>query len=290
MNKTLFMAAVVSMTVACRRGGPYHNFDKWKTLPILWDAPLKGHPREVLEREYPAADSARPDLKRFLSRKFHFDDDGNLVREDNFMDDKLVYWSIWRYDQDGPQEITTAADGKYSGRTVSKSIGEGRYKFITYRSHGPGGVQAQGVRIIIFPSSGKEQIDEIYNEDTIATGKPHGLLHVYYDGGRVMKRISTTKDGTVEEHYFYSRWDSPDSIETFAGRKLTERAIFVVNQQGDAARRMVISEGDTSGESYQYEYDSHGNWTKQIETPLRKDTSLGVLSGGASVRERVFVY
>ena len=290
MNKILFMAAVVCLAVACRRGGSYHNFDKWKTLPFVWNAPLKGHPREVFEREYQAADSARLDMIHFLSRKFHFDDDGNLVREDSYMSDKLLDWNIWVYDQDGVQETTTGADGKYSSRTVSKSIGEGRYKSIYYAPYGPGGVRAQAVRVIIFPSSGTEQIDEIYNEDTIATGKPHGVLHVYYDGVRVMKRISTTKAGTLEERYFYSQWDSPDSIEIFDGKKLAERDIFVLNQQGDAVRRTVISEGDTSGESYHYEYDSHGNWTKQIETPLRKDTTLGFLSGGASVLERVFVY
>jgi hypothetical protein len=281
----LCLVTAIIMAAACRsRGEPYHNFEKWKILPFLAERPLEGHPRQVVERSFAAADSEKPEKKRFLYYKFAFDDKGNLVRKDAYMSDQLAYFSVWQYDSDGPQEITEAPGLKDSNRSTTRSLGDGRYKTISYRGTG-----IREVRIIAFPSSGRERIEELY-KDTAATGRSLGSLHVYYDGSRVIKKTSLSKDGNVEERFFYSKWASPDSIETFDGAKLAVRELFPNNRQGDPERHLTIAGNDTTGESYQYVYDRHGNWTKRVTIPLRPDTTSVISVGGATVDEREFVY
>jgi hypothetical protein len=275
----------IIMAAACRpRVEPYHNFEKWKILPFLAERPLEGHPRQVVERFFAAADSENPEKKRFLSYKFAFDNEGNLVRTDAYMSNQLAYFSVWKYDTDGPQEITEAPSLKDSNRNITRSLGDGRYKTISYRR-----TDIREVRIITFPSSGSERIEELY-KDTAASGQSLGSLHVYYDGSRVVKKTSLSKDGNVEQRFFYSKWVSPDSIENFDGAKLAVREIFPNNPQGDPERHLTIAGNDTTGESYQYVYDRHGNWTKRVTIPLRSDTTSGITAGGATVDEREFVY
>lgn len=264
----------------------YHNFNKWQLLAGVGDRPFSGHPRWVTEYPLAAADSANPQKKHELYYKYGFDDDGDLIHRSLYMDDKLFGETDYRYDAGGRQDIAWASGGPDTTRTVSRSIGEGRFISIYYTIKG----KPRSTYIHTFPAGGQEDVQEEY-DDTTATGKPISTLHSYYDGARLIRATSVSKRGRAEQRFFYSKWDAPDSVHTYDETKLVLRQIYHNNAQGDPDRSYAIEGKDTEDRhSWRYVYDRHGNWTRKIETTPGADKIVSPLGPARTVVEREFVY
>lgn len=289
MKKHLLIVACIIVNLACHRAGndgSYRNFDKWQIYSAMADRPFRGHPRWVTEYSLAPVDSANPKKKHMFYFKYGFDDSGDLISRGCYMDDKLSYETDMRYDADGRQDVSWVSAGRDTTRSVSRSMGEGRFINIYRGITGKPG----STWIISFPAGVNEEMQEKYN-DTTATGKPVATLHFYYDGGRIIRKTSVSKDGQVEQRFFYSKWDSPDSIQTYNDAKLVEREIFYNNAQGDPDRYYVIHGKDTvNRRSWQYIYDMHGNWTRKVETTAGADTLVSPLGPARTIDEREFVY
>lgn len=277
------------VTLACHRAGndgSYRNFDKWQIYSAMADRPFRGHPRWVSEYSLAAVDSANPKKKHLLYFKYGFDDSGDRISRGCYMDDKLSYETDTRYDADGRQDLTWTSAGRDTTRSVSRSMGGGRFVSIYRGITGKPG----STWIISFPAGALEEIQEKY-KDTTATGKPVATLHFYYHGDRIIRKTSVSNEGQAEQRFFYSKGDSPDSILTYNDGKLVLREVYHNNAQGDPDRCFLINGKDTlTRRSWQYVYDQHGNWTRKIETTPGADTLASPLGPARTIDEREFVY
>jgi hypothetical protein len=271
MHKITGFLGIILAVSACHSGNePYHNVDKWVITRDQHPRRLKDSPKTVTECEYSAADANRPDKKHLLYNRFSFNKDGDLISRKAYMSDSLVSEDWFQYDDNGIQSKTKAMKAPDSAWTNSWSLGGGRYKSISR-----GTLHAPKTWIITFSNNGQDCLEERYSDST-AKGQPIASLHRYFEGTRLMRQKSFSKDESLEAEWYYSKWDTPDSIAMNGGLLFHQKEIFRNNSWGDPVFYYQISGQDTAiKESYRYEYDQHGNWTKRICTTLHKDVIYG---------------
>jgi hypothetical protein len=70
------------------------------------------------------------------------------------------------------------------------------------------------------------------------------------------------------ETYFYSSRNFLDSIYIRSNGKLTNKGIFINNEQGDVEKYLSIKNSNDTFliSTYKYEYDEHKNWIKRWQT------------------------
>lgn len=283
------LPALIALLIACHpSGGTYQDRDKWMLNGRMTRMTLRGQPKQVTEYIYPASDTAHPEKPKMFYSRYSFDAEGNIISRYAYMKDTL--WMTFDYwvTSDGLQDSTKIiSDGKVT-HTVSRRLSDGRY--LTINRHGFGKPTAS---ILSFLSGGDEKIREYYGDST-AQGKPEQVAHFYYQGNRLMRVAAQTKEGPEEARYFYSSWDAPDSIWTYAvnlmGRTLVERELFFHNKQGDVVRDITIRGRDTTHlEDNSYSYDAKGNWVRQVSF-TRKDPHPSYIVGGVTVTDRAILY
>src|SRR5579872_2645818 len=130
MTKRFYIAAAVLLVLAgCHRKlGPYRNMNRWLIPQENDRRPLNGHPKEVTEKTYMAADTSNPGKRRMLYQKFGFNADGDLVKGSTFVNDTLVLTSDNHFDSTGLQQTVTNVKTGQTLQTVTERMPDGRYK------------------------------------------------------------------------------------------------------------------------------------------------------------------
>lgn len=247
----------------CHHGlGTYRNMDRWM-LPAGDDRrPLGGHPREITEYDMRGEDTGDVGKRGLFYVKYGFGADGDLISRDTYLHDTLVMKSAAVFNQEGYQDVTTNVESGQSARTYSRRLSDGRYKTVFVHLKTP-----STSTITAFLANGTEVVRDEF-EDTAAEGKPTGNANIYYDGNRISKVVGLSGGNTIEELMYYSKWDTPDSIQMYSGklvRRLLERVYYSMNDHGDPVRLVrMVGKDSPAVETYEYVYDQHGNWTREI--------------------------
>ena len=290
MKPLVFLAIMLLVETGCHRPfGPFHNTDKWLLHRDLEFRPLNDHPKEITEYNYRASNMDKPEKRRQQYDRYRFNTDGDLISREIYFNDTLL--SLWKgkFDSNGCQWTDTDLIAHQIETRTTRQLGDGHYKTIDkYENSSP------HAEIVSFSPDGREFMRSIY-DDTIARGKAQ-QFHYYYNGIRITKVEGSGKKADFEKRYYYSRWDTPDSIELYAVTLIpwvAEREYYLINGHGDPTRHLRVEGRDTlEVQVYQYWYDSHGNWTRKISTTLKDKTGekhdydLSV----PRVVNRVFVY
>ena len=209
-----------------------------------------------------------------------------MIGKRTYMSDSLSGSTDYRYDEQGI--YFTILFGKDSSTLVSTRLPDGRFKVIDRSFKGDVNVAIQS-----FTPDGGEVTEERYS-DTSAGGKPKSTVRTWYEDGMLVRMQSSSAEGYQEWHWIYSRWNSPDSILAYTGQpndlKLASKALYYNNDFGDPVREIVIYGTDTMSDKVnRYVYDSHRNWTRKIEIPL-KDKTNGFRSGEVAIWEHQIDY
>ncbi len=70
----------------------------------------------------------------------------------------------------------------------------------------------------------------------------------YFDGIRLSKMEISTEKADGKKRFFYSKWDTPDSIELYAETLiplLIHREYYLINGHGDPIRHLSVAGIDT---------------------------------------------
>ena len=206
------------------------------------------------------------------------------------MSDKLSMVSEMEYDSRGYQQKTWALSPGFmdTSRSECRALGGGRYKSVSLRKSGI------STCVYTFSDHGKDCKQEKFH-DSAATGQPFEIYHSFYEGQRVVKREMISSEGKVEQRFYYSTGDSPDSIESVQHFMVAERELFVNNKMGDPILYWRIQGKDTLLRiAAEYKYDREGNWIWKRERMIEKNDLPSYLTppagGSVSVTEREFVY
>lgn len=290
MKTTIASLFVIILAAGCRDGGRYVNDAKWIMPGDAGHHPLKGTPQMVTESSYRELEDTTPTQKQYLRFEIGFYPDGGVAYRKSYMDGKLVNTYELRYTEDGIQSKNYLANTGSTDtlRTTSVSLGKGRFKIISmHRDH------SVTAWIATYSADGKEQKVDYYS-DSSTGGNPYQGVVYHYQGHRLMKADLFGSDGRVEEDLFYSLGDSPDSIQFRKGDTVFKREIYRNNQQGDPLQYWQIAGKDTMVQSsYTYQYDAHGNWTRQRDFTIQKSDFPNFLAppqGSARITEREFKY
>jgi len=290
MRERLFLLAFLPLLCACHgRIGPYQDKFKWIIFgKIERMTPLHGRPRQVTEYIMEAKDTARPETRGLFFKRYGFNAEGTMTMNYSYMNDTPVIKIDRQPDADGMQEkMTNMYNGEIT-RYVSRKLRDGRYKIITPREG------AKPTATIVSFLSGGDEILEAHYDDTAALRKPLLVIHSYFAGDRLIRIERVDSAGPRDERYYYSDFDSPDSVLYYVGdglgRTLQRRTIIFRNGHGDAVRTVTIEGNDTVGLEYdRYRYDEKGNWIRQIAIPkiVRRNSYGGK---DTMLTDREFVY
>lgn len=288
MRKYSFLLTLLVVLSACRHYSTYEDRDKWILTYRLTRMTLRNRPKEVTQYIYPAADTARPEVRKKYYSRYGFDPGGNIVFRNDYLNDSLYMTFEYRVDQDGLQQKSTNMKSGEVIYTVSKRLSDGRYM-----TTNPHSTNKSNAAIVGFLSGGDEKIREDYNDST-AHGDPYLVAHSYYQGNRLMKVAGRPAAGPQEALYFYSKSDSPDSLHIYQGSSASgnvlQRQLFFQNDHGDVAREIIIAGKDTTLlEENSYSYDARGNWVRRVQIPL-KSNPKNYFGKEAMVIDREIVY
>lgn len=289
MTKPFYVLAVVLLVLAgCHRKlGTYRNMNKWLIPQGNDRRPLNGHPKEVTEYSYMAMDTVDTAKRRKMYQKFGFNADGDLIKGSTYINDTLVMTSDNHFDSTGLQQTLTNVKTGQTMQTVTERMPDGRYK--TTAEH------AKSAPTVVYSSFMADNKAEL---EQASGGRQQGMgpsgVHIFYDGYRITKVTSSAPTGDLEERFFYSRWDTPDSIDIYSGKgnsmRLMEREVYEMNDHGDPVRRLQLMGNDTSTfEVFQYTYDDKGNWTRRVSKSLKAPV-MGLPPRPTGIVERVYEY
>jgi antitoxin component YwqK of YwqJK toxin-antitoxin module len=290
MKSTITFLLALIIAAGCRDGGRYLNDAKWIMPGDPGYRPLKAAPQMVTEFSYREQEDTTLIQKQYLRFEIGFYPDGGVAYRKSYMDGKLVTTFEVRYTDDGIQSKTYLANAGSTDtlRTTSVPLGQGRFKIISmHRDH------SVTASIAIYLADGKEQKVEYYR-DSSTVGKPYEGVVYHYQGHHLIKADMFGSDGGDEEDFFYSRGNSPDSILFRKGGTVFKREIYRNNEQGDPLQYWLIAGKDTMvRSSYTYQYDVHGNWTRQRDFTIQKSdfpNALAPPQGSRTITEREFKY
>ena len=288
MRKYSLLFALMTLLSACRHYSTYEDRDKWMLTYRLTRMTLRNRPKEVTQYIYPAADTARPEVRRKYYTRYSWDSGGNITSRNDYLNDTLFMRFEYWIDQDGMQQKATSMNSGKVTYTVSRRLGDGRYM-----TTNPHSTSTSNATIVGFLSGGDEKIREDYRDST-AHGDPYLVAHSYYQGNRLMKVAGRPAAGPQEALYFYSKSDAPDSLHIYQGSsasgKLLQRQLFFQNDHGDVVREIVIAGKDTTRlEESSYSYDAKGNWVRRIQIPLKFNPN-DYNGKGVMVIDREIVY
>ena len=289
MKLLTFLALIIFVETGCKQYGPYRNMDKWLLHRDLEFRPVNDHPKEVIEYKYSASDTDEPEKRRKQFDTYGFNLVGDLISRKIFLHDTLLF--TWRggFDSNGNHWIDTDMVAHQIETRTSRSLGDGHYKVIDKFEDKP-----PYAEIVAFSEDGQEFMRSVY-DDSSAQGRPEQVDY-FYDGIRLSKIEGSGKTADFERRYYYSRWDTPDSIELYAVkfiRWVIERQYYLINSHGDPTRYIRVAGKDTSQfYRYQYAYDQHGNWTRKVTIVVKHKTAgkQDDVAGAAKVVDREFVY
>jgi hypothetical protein len=254
---------------ACGRGR-YYDKEKWQVPWRLNYYRLRDSPHVV--REYLISEAAQSNnrlndasLKQkdttFLT--YTFNRQGDMIGRRVFFRGFLTSDAEFRYDDNGTETKSWVASGSSSDTVWYGNRALGRGWFKSYSSHPAKGAITWLTR---FRKEGNEETSKGY-EDSNAVGRSDREIYSFYDGERLLKRIVRDADGLLEQRYFYSTSDSPDSVEWIAGRKVAQREIFRNNRWGDPVLYLKTRDRDTVDFNvFEYVYDDRGNWTRRRDS------------------------
>jgi hypothetical protein len=289
MKLLVFVAIILFVETGCQRHGSYRNMDKWFVHRDREFRPINDHPKEVIEYNYRASDTDKPEKRRKQFDTYGFNSVGDLISRQIFLHDTLLFTWKGGFDSNGNHWVDTDMVAHQIETRTSRPLGDGRYKVIDKFED-----KAPYAEIVAFSQDGGEFMRSMY-DDTFAQGKPEQVDY-FYDGIRLSKIEGSSKKADFEKRYYYSRWDTPDSIELYAIkliRWVVEREYYLINSHGDPTRYIRVAGKDTSQVyRYQYVYDEHGNWTRKV-TVVVKDKTTGkhdYVPGAPKVVDREIVY
>jgi hypothetical protein len=283
------LAWIITGLMACHPGnGPYYNKEKWKIPGGVYSSGLRSSPKTVREYIYEEPKDTNGLYKKrgLYYLVYGFNREGDMVYRKAYMDDTLIQVSEMSYDSNGLQSRfwMTSVGNHDTFRVVSRSLGGGRFRSISNRPAG-------GLKIWIttYVHDGQECVEESFPDS--AAGKPNQRIHTFYEGQRLLKRDITTPKGMMEERYFYSEEDSPDSILSINTGNVVQRELFKNNKQGDPVAYWKINGADTLMQSsIQYTYDKNGNWIRQREVRHEKPVSYLSIPGTVYITDREIDY
>jgi hypothetical protein len=269
MNRIYIFFFMVFGFCACGRG-KYFDKEKWQVPWRLNYYRLKGSPLVV--RESLISEAAHPSdrlddssLKKYDTTFFtySFNREGDLIGRRVLIRGLLASGAEVRYDGNG-MEVKSWVSNATSSDTIwygNRALGSGWFK--SYSSHPTKGATTWLTR---FQREGNEETSKGY-EDSNAVGRPDREIYSFYDGQRLLKRIVKDANGLLEQRYFHSVGDSPDSVEWIAGRRVAQREIFRNNRWGDPVLYLKTRDRDTLDfEVFEYMYDDRGNWTRRRDS------------------------
>ena len=263
----------------------YFNNDKWKIPGSYNYTALKEKPKEVKESLYLDLSDTTINASGRLNNYdlWKFDNDGNLIyRKYSSNSDSFCVITEIIYDQNGAQSKTftnndslhTKEDG---GRVVSELLSNSKF---LRKSYSPGKPKFS---LISFEDNGGIIKNEII-EDTINLNNVVQTQLTYYKNN-VIQKIETLNDIHKKvQNYFYSKDSFLDSMIINENGRLSSKEIYFNNQHGDVTKYLEIgSNNDTTIIAFlQYQYDQHGNWTKQLEKRNDRDNYNLMLENTAS--------
>ena len=261
---------------ACGRGR-YYDKNAW-LIPAEFDYyRLKGSPRRVTEYSYDGKTDSGINQKGQYYQRYDFNREGNITERQLFVNGKLVMVLQTSIGADG--YLMKMVDGRSGFKdtlfTGSRAVGGGWFKSFSY-----GGAGNAKTFLTRFWKDGEEQLNKIY-DDSAASGNPVQRVYVYYQGRRLLKQIVSGENALLEQRYFYSRGDSPDSVEWITGGKVAQRELFRNNQWGDPLSYLKVAGKDTGVyQVFGYRYDEKGNWVWRRDSTRAKVT----------IMERAFEY
>jgi hypothetical protein len=267
MNRMYIFFLMVVGLCACGRGR-YYNKEKWQVPWWLSYYRLKDSPRMVREYLFEATSDTGQRMKDTTSLTFYtFNRQGDVVSRRMVFGDFMTTVAVLRYDDNGTEMKNWlyrrgGSDTFWNG---NRALGGGWFK--SYSSHPEKGAMTWLTR---FQKEGNEQTSKGY-ADSNAVGKPEREIYSFYQGQRLLKRIVWDADGLLEQRYFYSASDSPDSVEWIAGRQVAQREIFRNNSWGDPELYLKIRDRDTvEFRAFRYAYDGRGNWTSRRDSSRKE--------------------
>jgi hypothetical protein len=261
---------------ACGRG-KYYDKNAWQIPAEFNYYRLKDSPRRVTEYSCDAKTDTSARQNGQYYQVYDFNREGNITNRQLFVHKKLVVAMQTSIGADGylikmEDDRTGFKDTLFTG---SRSVGSGWFKSFSY-----GGTGNTKTFVTRFWKDGDEGLNKVYN-DSAATGNPVQRVYVYYQGQRLLKQIVSGENALLEQRYFYSRGDSPDSVEWITGGKVAQRELFVNDPQGDPVSYLKLKDRDTlTYQRFNYRYDDRGNWVWRLDSAREKVT----------VTEREIVY
>ena len=261
---------------ACGRGR-YYDKNVWLIPGEFNYYRLKGSPGRVTEYSCDGKTDTSARQNGQYYQVYVFNREGNITDRRLFVNKKLVMALQTSFGAGGylikmEDSRSGFTDTLFTG---SRSVGGGWFK--SFSSGVTGNTKTFLTR---FWKDGDEGLNKVY-DDSAAAGNPVQRGYVYYRGQRLLKQIVSSENALLEQRYFYSGGDSPDSVEWFTGGKVAQRELFRNNRWGDPLSYLKVAGKDT-GEYrvFGYRYDERGNWV------WRRDSTRGQVT----ITERAFDY
>jgi hypothetical protein len=267
MNRKYIFFFMVFGFCACGRGR-YYDKNAWLIPAEFNYYRLKGSPRRVTEYSCDGrTDTSARQNGQYL-QVYDFNREGNITDRQLFVNKKLVMALQTSFGADGylmkmEDDRSGFTDTLFTG---SRSVGNGWFKSFSYG----GGTGNAKTFLTRFWKDGEEGLNKVY-DDSAASGNPVQRVYVYYRGQRLLKQIVSSANALLEQRYFYSRGDSPDSVEWITGGKVAQRELFRNNQWGDPLSYVKVA-GEDTGEYrvFGYRYDEKGNWVWRRDSTRAK--------------------
>lgn len=292
MQKTLLLLTMTFLSYAYNQGGthgPFEDRDRWLLVERMDRTPLRARPKQVTEYTiYPASDTVHPEHRREFYIRYRFDSSGIITSKDSYMGGKPLVLEARSTRPDGYWVKMLLGDSNHIAYVITRLLADGRFKVIYQKSK-----WQFDATIYSFTPDGSEEIQEVY-PDSNAHGTPPLVIHNYFNGNRLLRFSNQRGHYKEEGQFYYSGAGGPDSVLLYrvgaTGNTLYQRQLFLRNSQGDAVRKLVISDGDTvSLDECRYVYDAKGNWIRRLTIPVINN-ARNQWNEEPSVDEREFVY
>ena len=276
----ILILIVVLFSCSDRSGsGKYYTNAKWQKFRKDYDqGMLKNKPVEIKESAYIELEdtllTAKGKNGGFESYKFYTN--GDLQRWQIY--DSNDHWVIaeMKYDNNGLQSryysdrdsLRTFED---AGKVVTRKLNDSQFLMHSFFNIGP------AFLLNTFRENGSIVRKE-YIVDSAKLKDVFKTVIFYYKDDLLQKTTTTTKDGyQQEDNYFYSANHSLDSITRSLFNKPSQREIFTNNSYGDPVVYILqrLPKSDTIKYiTFQYEYDSRGNWIKRLENKIKGNYAM----------------
>ncbi|MEI9810866.1 MAG: hypothetical protein WDO16_24985 [Bacteroidota bacterium] len=240
----------------------YIYYGNWMTPDVYNVSLLKRNPSEVKENLYVELNDTGFQASGKLNSYdlYKFDRKGNIVFYKMFIEGASFSELSTEYTDDGPRSISKiymdihSTQPDHETKVVTERTGADQFK----ENHFKNGVYDYHT-MTTFLNNGLMVREEKMNHDTLIW-----TVTRFFENGIVAREEAASAKEKSKGQYYYSAGRLMDSIVTVKNDRKIKR-LFTRNAQGDVILYEETENGKTTEiKRMKYEYDTKGNWIKQI--------------------------